>query len=185
MPSVEDYRLRTLTEQDREQILRWRNSDSIRANMYNDHIISPSEHRTWFDCVTQDDSAIYLLFEYRQRPTGLVYFTDIDRENGKCMWGFYLGDPDAPLGSGTVMGYLSLNRIFEHAKLRKVCGEVLDFNRASRGFFLRLGFVEEGHLRKHILKNDRYVDVIQFGLFADEWRNSHRAAVEEILQRSR
>jgi hypothetical protein len=48
---------------------------------------------------------------------------------------------------------------------------------------LRLGFVEEGHLRKHILKNDRYVDVIQYGLFADEWRNRCREAVEAIIDR--
>ncbi len=83
------------------------------------------------------------------------------------------------------MGYLSLNWIIEQEKLCKVCVEVLDYNRASRTFFLLLGFVEKGHLRKYILKNDRCVDVIQHGLFADEWRNNHRTTVQKLLQKSR
>jgi UDP-4-amino-4,6-dideoxy-N-acetyl-beta-L-altrosamine N-acetyltransferase len=185
MLSVEDYCLRKLKEQDREQILRWRNSDRIRANMYTDHIIAPTEHRIWFDRVTRDESVIYLLFEYRQRPTGLVYFTDIDRENGKCMWGFYLSETDLPRGSGTVMGYLAMNHIFEEKKMRKVCGEVLDFNAASQKFFKRLGFTEEGRLRQHVLKNGNYVDVVLFSLFSHAWCSSHRILVEEMLQGNR
>jgi methionyl-tRNA formyltransferase len=177
----EDYRLRQLTEQDLNLVRNWRNSDHVRANMYTDHIISEEEHRAWFQRVMVDPTVRYLILEYRDRPVGLVNFTAIDTRNSKCMWGFYLGETDLPRGSGTIMGYLSMNYVFEEIQIRKVSGEVLDFNEPSQKLFRRLGFTEEGRLRQHVLKNGRYADVVLFSLLAGKWRGSERTRVENLL----
>ena len=179
----EDYSLRQLREQDLELLLQWRNSDHIRANMYTDHIISTKEHLDWFNRVKDNPAMLYLIFEHRGQPVGLVNFTGIDSTNNRCMWGFYIGESGLPPESGTMMGYLGLNFIFEDKQLRKVSGEVISFNRASRLFFRRLGFTEEGRLRQHALKNGRYVDVILYSILADEWRDVYKSEVEDMLRR--
>jgi methionyl-tRNA formyltransferase len=181
MPTVDDYNLRKLKKEDLELVLSWRNQERIRSNMYTDHIISPEEHQAWYQRIKSDPNSVYLVFEYQKRPAGLVSFTYIDRLNSKCMWGFYIAETELPRGSGTVMGYLALNHIFEVEKLRKVSGEVLDLNKPSRKFFERLGFSNEGTLRQHVKKNGKYIDVILYSQLANEWTEREKSRVEMTL----
>lgn len=176
-----EYGLRPLAVDDLDLVLSWRNSERIRANMYTDHVISESEHQAWYDRIKNEPSVAYCLFEYRQTPAGLSYLTDIDLTNGLCLWGFYLGAVNLPRGSGTMMGYLSLQYAFDQLRVRKVCGEVLAFNEPSLKFFRRLGFVEEGIRRQHVYKDSRHVDVVMFSLLGDEWCRSERSRLEDML----
>lgn len=174
MYSAEDFNLREIEKYDLELILKWRNSERIRTNMFTDHIITMQEHAKWFERIKHDSNSLVLIFEKKTNPLGLVSFTGIDKKNSKCNWGFYLGEINLP-GTGTIMGYLGLNYAFEKLKIRKVCGEVFAFNSASIKFFNKLGFIEEGRLRKHILKNGIFEDVVLFGLLKEEW---HKRKVE-------
>lgn len=166
----EDYRLRPIREEDLETVLRWRNSERIRSNMYTDHIISQEEHRTWFRNLQGDERSACLVFECRSRPVGIVSFSRIDRNNGKGDLGFYLGEPDLPKGTGSVLGVLGLEYAFDMLNLRKLCGEAFSFNEASTGFFRRLGFSEEGRFVRHVLKYGKFEDVVSFALFREDWQ---------------
>ncbi|MEH2192961.1 MAG: UDP-4-amino-4,6-dideoxy-N-acetyl-beta-L-altrosamine N-acetyltransferase [Nostoc sp.] len=168
-PKSEDYRLRALEESDLQQVLEWRNSDRIRANMYTDHIISMDEHREWFEKITKDDKDVYKIFEFKARSLGVVNATQIDRVNQKCSWAFYLGDENVPLGSGAVMEFLFLKYIFEELKIRKLCCEVFGFNLTTIKLHQKFGFREEGCFKQHIFKNNIYQDVISMALLVDEW----------------
>jgi len=178
MPRREDYRLRPVAENDLEAVLLWRNSDRIRRNMYSDHIITLQEHRGWFDRLATHRESVYLVFEIQGQPAGMVYFTDIDRDQGRCFWGFYLGDEAAPRGTGTVLGVLGMEYAFEALRIRKLCGEVFCFNTASIKFFRRLGFSEEGYFVRHVLKEGRHEDIVSFALFEEDWQGS-RGTLEE------
>ena len=68
MPRREYYRIRQLEESDIEQVLKWRNSEHVRANMYTDHIINIDEHRRWFEKISLDESCCYKLFEFLDHP---------------------------------------------------------------------------------------------------------------------
>jgi UDP-4-amino-4,6-dideoxy-N-acetyl-beta-L-altrosamine N-acetyltransferase len=145
--------------------------------MYTDHVITMDEHREWFERLRKEPDPTFLVFEYKDKLIGVVNVTQIDRRNGKCYWGFYVGDPEAPRGSGTILGYFGLNYIFDVLKIRKLCAEAFAFNEASIRFHKRLGFVEEGLLARHVQKNGRYEDVISFALFADDWI-VHKSRIE-------
>jgi UDP-4-amino-4,6-dideoxy-N-acetyl-beta-L-altrosamine N-acetyltransferase len=168
----EDGRLRLLTEEDLDMVLAWRNSDRIRSVMYSDHIITPGEHKRWFDRLEQTSSAVHLIFEFNSRPIGTVYYTDIDTVNRKCFWGFYLGEEGLPYGIGMLMGILGLEYAFVTLQIRKLCGETFAFNTRGVEFFRKLGFRQEGLFQKHVLKNDKYEDVILYALLDDEWKKS-------------
>jgi UDP-4-amino-4,6-dideoxy-N-acetyl-beta-L-altrosamine N-acetyltransferase len=179
VPRREEYRLRPFEERDLEMVLRWRNSDRVRLNMYTDHEITMEEHRAWFERLRRAPAPTFLIFEFRDKPIGVVNVTQIDTRNEKCYWGFYIGDSEAPPGSGTVLGYFGLNYIFDVLKIRKLCAEAFVFNSASVIFHKRLGFVEEGHLVRHVQKNGRYEDIVIFALFDEEWRKQ-KSRVEEL-----
>lgn len=168
---LEGYQFRNICEEDINKVLKWRNSDRIRACMFTDDIITEEQHLTWFQKVIKNDSDIIKIFLVQNRPVGVVSFTDIDKRNNKCSWGFYLGEEDLPKGTGLVMGYLGLEYAFEQMNVRKLCGQVLATNTASIKFHQKLGFSEEGRFLRHILKNNEYVDVICYAVFKDNWQN--------------
>jgi len=168
-----------MQEIDLDRVLQWRNSDRIRWNMFSDHIISEEEHRLWFKQLIKEQN-VYLVFQFNDRPAGLVYFTDIDRHNNKCFWGFYLGETGLPKGTGLLMGYLGLEFVFNDLKIRKLCSEVFAFNSTSIKYHKKLGFVEEGLLVKHREKGGQYVDTVIFSLFSGIWE-VNKKDVEKII----
>ena len=177
MAKREDYQLRPLQESDLEMVLSWRNSERVRANMYTDHIISFEEHQTWFKKIKDEPTVDYLICEFQNHPIGLVNFINIDKNNNKCYWGFYLGETATPLGGGGALGFISMEYIFELVNFRKVCSEVLSFNNKSLKLHKKFSFQEEGCFKKHIYKNLEYQDVICLALFQEDWlRNKNDIA---------
>jgi len=170
MLQPDDGKLRLMNVNDLEMVLEWRNSDRIRANMYNDHVISFDEHNAWFKRQKSGESSRYLVFELMGRPVGLVYFVDIDHKNSKAFWGFYLGYEDLPSGSGTLLGKLGVDYAFNCLGIKKLCGEAFAFNKSSIRFHKKLGFVEEGRLVRHVLKNGEFEDIVSFALFKEDWQ---------------
>jgi len=168
----EDGSLRRLIEADLDIVLTWRNADPIRSVMYNDHIITPSEHKQWFARLEESSSSVHLIFELKGRPVGTVYYSDIDRMNRKCFWGFYLGEEGLPSATGLLMGILGMGYAFGTLQMHKLCGETFSFNRRGNAFFKKLGFRQEGLFREHILKNGVYEDVILYALLEDEWKTA-------------
>lgn len=149
-------------------MLQWRNSDRVRLSMFSTHVITEEEHRNWYYNLNHN-TCRYLIFEYLQRPVGLVNFTEIDRNNNRCNWGFYLGETDVPSGTGMLMGYLSMEYVFTILNIRKLCSQVLGNNETSIKYHNKLGFKEEGRLLKHVFHDGVYVDVILLALFKDDW----------------
>jgi UDP-4-amino-4,6-dideoxy-N-acetyl-beta-L-altrosamine N-acetyltransferase len=149
-----------------EIVLEWRNQDFIRRVMYYDKVITLDEHKTWFERISKSDNSITKVFLFNGIPYGVINITNIDRKNQKCDWGFYIGVKNAPKGLGTLMGELALDYMFNNLKVRKVCAEVLGFNQKSINFHQKLGFEQEGILKKHIWKNNQYVDVYIMALFS-------------------
>ena len=164
------FKLRPIDkDKDASTTLRWRNSERIHANLFTDHIISQDEHFGWLEKICKASIPRFMIFEFRDRPLGIVNATDVDLKNDICHWGFYLGESDVPPLSGTIMGLLGLEYIFEELGIRKICGDVYAFNKASIKFHKKLGFKEEGYFKEHVLKNGTYEDVIAFALFKENW----------------
>lgn len=165
----EAFAIRPLARADLALVLGWRNADRVRLNMYTTHVISAAEHSAWFARLEQNARDLAFVFERAGEPLGFLAFTAIDRAHGRAHWGFYLGVEDAPRGTGTMLGILAMDHAFGALGLRKVIGEVLDFNMASLRLFRRLGFAEEGHFREDVCRDGQLYGVVRFALFRDQW----------------
>lgn len=137
--------------------------------MYTDKDITWQEHVNWYKEVSTDSTHEVFIYIQADKPLGLVQFYDIQKQHQRCFWGFYIGEQNAPKGSGTKMATLALTNIFDQG-IRKICAEVIENNEASLYFHQKLGFKVEGAFRQHIIKQENYYDVWALALFKDDWK---------------
>jgi UDP-4-amino-4,6-dideoxy-N-acetyl-beta-L-altrosamine N-acetyltransferase len=78
----------------------------------------------------RDKNKIVKIFIYKDTPIG-QFNVNVDHQKDRCSWGFFIGEAHTPYKSGTIMGYLALEYIFENIRIRKTCAEVLAYNSAS------------------------------------------------------
>ena len=169
MPDFSQFKLRPIQSADMDIILEWRNKAHIRAFMLSDNIINPKEHEKWFNQTLAREDADYQILEYLNKPVGLANATGIDEDNHSCHWGFYLGEPDLPRGTGTIMGILMIEHIFNHYKVGTIYGEVFEFNKASLKLHEKLGFNIISDLERTELKNSRWEKLTVLCLEHDKW----------------
>lgn len=68
-----------------------------------------------------------------------------------------------------------INHLFSDLGLHRIETSVLADNRRSLALMKKIGFVEEGRLRESFrLDDEKFVDVVQFGLLKKEWENDKR-----------
>ncbi|SOB76688.1 UDP-4-amino-4,6-dideoxy-N-acetyl-beta-L-altrosamine N-acetyltransferase [Marinobacter sp. LV10R510-11A] len=165
---TDEYRLRTMTEGDLEQVLEWRNHPEVRRYMYTTHEISLDEHRKWFAGASINPAIDLMIYEKDGEGLGFINFTRT-RCPEVADWGFYL-TPHAPKGTGRSLGNHALAIAFRTLGLHKVCGQALGFNERSIAFHKAQGFTKEGNLRDQHFDGKEFHDVACFGLLKHEWQ---------------
>ncbi|MGL5860891.1 MAG: GNAT family N-acetyltransferase [Phycicoccus sp.] len=141
--------LRPATDDDRDDVLRWRNHPEVRAMSLTQHVISPEEHAAWWARVATDDRVLVTVYERHGVPSGVVTYFDLDRPAGTGWWGYYL-DNDGLAERGELLpAWIEVQRqakryAFDELGLTVLEGEVLEANEAVRRFNRRNGFAEVG-----------------------------------------
>jgi UDP-4-amino-4,6-dideoxy-N-acetyl-beta-L-altrosamine N-acetyltransferase len=171
-----------LQYEDKETIRLWRNLPQIRRCMLTDHVISPEEHAAWFERVFGNPRYRHWMIRCDEEDVGLLYLYDIDDRNRRCYWGFYVaGSSVRGKNVGMFAEYFVLQYVFQELQFDKLCCETLDFNRGVLRMHQWFGFVPEGRLRRHIVRNDTIHDVICMGILKDEWEQ-RRPQFERIFR---
>lgn len=173
---IDAGRVRVVREEDLPALLDWRNRPQVRAFMLSQHEIGLDEHRAWFARASQDDRRRLLIVEDNGGPLGFVQFANV-APGGISDWGFY-ARPDAPKGTGRIIGAAALDHAFGDLQLHKVCGQAIAGNIASIALHRALGFAEEGVLRDQQLIGGAYHSLICFGLLEQEWRPDEKRSGE-------
>ncbi len=150
--------------------------------MYNENIITNEEHVKWFESLRNSEVTQLKVLLYLETPIGVVNFNKINHFDNTCYWGFYIGESNAPKGSGTMLGYLALSYIFENQNIRKVCSEIIAYNTQSVIFHQRMGFLEEGRLIEQVNKENELIDVILMAKFKHHW-DHFKVELEEQIRR--
>jgi len=109
-----------------------------------------------------------------ERLIGVVAFVNIDINNSRAMIGYWLAEPYRGKGYMTKAVAAMVEVAFNKLLLNKVdiyCGVG---NHKSKAIPERLGFKPEGILRQHEWVNDRFVDIIPYGMLASEWPENRK-----------
>lgn len=166
-------------ESDLELMLSWRNDPGVRNNMYITSEISIEQHVAWWQRMTVDPSVKYFIYNYKDKPSGVVYFTGIDSVNHQSMWGFY-SSQNAPKGTGSRMEFLALDYAFNELSLKKLSCEVLDYNPAVISLHKKFGFEVEGIFKQHHLYLGEYRDIFRLAILNDVWAARRQSMLEKL-----
>ena len=96
----------------------------------------------------------------------LVY----DRDHARAELGYWIGAPFWSCGYATEAAELVLVYAFEHQVMNKVTARFFRRNPASGRVLEKIGMHREGILKKHMMKDGIYEDIVVCGVLCDEWR---------------
>ena len=184
MRSMFSYRLSNLTEL---RLVETRHADEffrlVRKNLERLAVWCP-----WVDRVSTIEATELFLREridrfaagngfttgifHEGKLSGVIALEYIERTNASTEIGYWL-DSDVE-GKGIVQGACKalIQHSFAELKLRRVQIRCAVENRRSRAIPERLGFRQEGVIRRCEQLRDRVVDLVVYGMLSEEWKLS-------------
>jgi RimJ/RimL family protein N-acetyltransferase len=100
---------------------------------------------------------------------GGINVHEADQANGTFSYGVGLGPEHKGHGYAAEAVLLVLRFMFDERRFQKCEAKVYDYNTASLALHQKLGFVEEGRLRRHLFSAGEYRDEFIFGMTAEEF----------------
>ena len=101
---------------------------------------------------------------------GGINVNEVDQTNGTFAYGVGIGREHKGNGYAAEAVLLVLRFMFDERRFQKCEARVYDYNSASVSLHRKLGFVEEGRLRRHLFLAGEYHDELMFGMTAEEFR---------------
>lgn len=148
------------------EVRRMRNHPEVRKWMYDDAIISKSEHACFIRGLKKGTHGDYywLAKDGQGNKFGVIYFKKLNRLHKNAYLGIYVNMYRKIPGAGTKL-IAALKKItFGVAKLHTLKLEVLANNFEAVAFYKRSGFVNEGKLKEFVFKDGHWVDVVIMGI---------------------
>jgi RimJ/RimL family protein N-acetyltransferase len=164
--------LRPLNKQtDLEKVYKWINDPGIRYFVTGAFPQTIKQEEEWLDSVGKNKNSIVLAIEALGGEfIGTIGLHGIEWHNGVATTGVLIGEKRFwNKGYGTDAKMILLDYAFNELGLRKICSRVYSFNKRSLNYSLHCGYRIEGRLRGQILKNGKYYDIIELGLFKKDW----------------
>lgn len=173
--------LRPLTLSDTDLIVKWRNDESVRKNLFTQDLITKESHIEYYEQIINKHKCYQFIVErivsesgtsYNcSVPIGTVYLKNIDLINSKALMGIFIGaEYDRRQGFGKEAVCLLLQYGFMQLKLNKIYLQIICNNSAGISLYKEVGFAEEGRLREDYFRDGNYYDIIQMSILESDFR---------------
>lgn len=159
--------LRPMTEEDTDLIIRWRNSDAVRANFIYRELFTRQSHEHWIETMIKTGRVVQMIICERTdpdgeaEPVGSVYIRDIDNTHHKGEYGIFIGEENARgRGIGTIAAKLMVEYAFEELNLHKLFLRVFADNDRALCSYEKAGFLREAYLKDEVCIEGAYRDIV-------------------------
>ena len=163
----EKIKLRFMTREDTDLIVKWRNNPRVRYNFIYQDLFTPEGHLHWFDTMIDTGKAIqFIICEMdTERPIGSVYFRDISAQHHKAEYGIFIGEDDAVgKGIGSEVCRLACDYGFRVENWHKIILRAFAENQAALRSYEKAGFQREALLKDEVCIDGVYRDIVLMGL---------------------
>ena len=163
----EKIKLRFMTREDTDLIVKWRNNPRVRYNFIYQELFTPEGHLHWFDTMIDTGKAIqFIICEMdTERPIGSVYFRDISAQHHKAEYGIFIGEDDAVgKGIGSEVCRLACDYGFRVENWHKIILRAFAENQAALRSYEKAGFQREALLKDEVCIDGVYRDIVLMGL---------------------
>jgi ribosomal-protein-serine acetyltransferase len=117
----------------------------------------------------KEKEEIHLGIFWKDELAGVFGLHGIDWSNRSTQFGYWLGAAFQGNGIMTRVVKAMIQYAFDELQLNRVEIRAAVGNKKSRAIPERLGFSKEGCLRQAAWLNDRYIDLMVYGMVKEEW----------------
>ena len=135
-----DVRLIRVQAADLGLILKWRNNDWVRKNMFVQDVLQEKDQLAWFDSIN-NASNYYFIIEYLGEKVGLIHAKNFSEEEGIGEGGIFIGENEYLETWASVMASICfLNFIFSKLEINRSIVRVQAQNKSAISYNLQLGY---------------------------------------------
>ncbi len=170
----------TLSKEEQLQVLDWRNSENVRANMLNQKIISKEDHLSYCEKLKKNNSTILYRVTVNGSPCGVVNFTDLDYKNKTGEYGLYVVDQRP--GIGLYLGRLAVYYFFEILCFTQLNILVLSHNKNAIMFNEKILLFKNPSITKNEFEIEgKLCDAIHYSMSNTYWDEQVKAQYQRTL----
>lgn len=116
----------------------------------------------------EDDSFFWVIEDIDGEVAGAINTFDCDSRAGTFRFALFVLTAFRRRGYASDAIRLVLQHYFYERRYQKAAAKIYAFNEASLRLHRRLGFVEEGRLRRAVFTDEKFFDEVLVGLLAEE-----------------
>jgi len=140
-----DVRIRPITWEDTDNIIKWRNSDYVRSRFIDQRLFTRESHEYWLKNYVETGKVYQFIILLDEVSVGSVYLRDVDHENKTAEYGIFIGEQSSRgKGVGTKSARAILDFAFNELHLEKVFLRVYKDNEGAVKSYLKAGFKPNG-----------------------------------------
>ncbi len=164
--------LRPVEKEDVPDLERWINDEEVRRNLLVFLPMNKTDEEAWVVNLSKNKGTdILMIIVAKNKSIGSVGINKISLNNRTAEIGINIGEKHCwNKGYGTEAIMLLLRYAFNTLNLRKICLEVLAFNKRAIACYKKCGFEEEGLLKKQFFRDGVYHDAVLMAIFAAHWK---------------
>jgi len=177
MTTPPQVHLRALDEGDLERTLRWHNDPDLYRTLVDDfRYVSQGAERQWLAMRTvysMSEVNLAICLSPSAEHIGNIYLRPINLISRNASLGIFIGEK---VHRGQGYGGQALREVLKHAfgdlELERVFLTVLTDNLNAIRLYEKRGFKTEGRMRRHVLKNGEFKDVLVMGILRAEFKTT-------------
>lgn len=175
MSSKKCVLLRPLMEKDAANIVRWRNKNEVRNNLFTQDLLTEEQHQKYYENVVLPGKCrqyIIVAIETESRSDiGTIFIKNIDFKSGNGEMGIFIGE-DSFRGRGFAGPAIEaiLNIAFSEIRLECVTLSVIADNEAAIHVYEKAGFIKEKILPAAFARSTGKVDIVEMKITRDIWK---------------
>lgn len=166
--------LRALSTEDLPKTLEWHNQEEIR-NFYLDHPfpVNQEMEKRWYDKILTSNfpTTVFGIEEDKKKELiGITVLRNIDLINRTVDFAIFIGNKTAN-GKGYAVEATkkTVDFAFLHLGLNRISVQVLENNALAIKLYKKIGFIQEGVLRKAVYKNGVFLNQLFYGLLKEDY----------------
>ena len=166
--------LRSLELSDVELLVKWRNDSDVTSTLGgNTFYVSKLRETEWIrNAILNDknDLRLAICLTENDKYIGNVNLNTISWINRTAEYSIMIGDKSQwGKGYGKEATLLILKHAFEELNLNRIYLTVRIDNNKAISLYKKIGFVQEGILRKAVYKNNKFIDMIIMSILKEEF----------------
>lgn len=180
--------LRPITLEDGPNIVKWRNTPSVREHCLNQIPITIESNETFFHANIETGYYQQFIVEridedfgVSSYPIATVYLKDIDRNNRRCeLCIFTSNDQEWNTESQAIAVKMLLQKAFDELNMHKVYSFAFYKFLNEAELLKRAGFTTEAIFKEEAVNSeDEYEDIVRFVITDKEWKNVNKKDIEK------